>query len=357
MQWRVEIGIFNATSEARYFKKKSLWVAASVFAFFSFGFRFVCILLILFVCGDVELNPGPKSRNSCYNFSTCQWNLNSITAHNFGNVNLLQAYNAIHDFDMICLSKSYLDSTVFSDNDNLNIGDYKLVRASHPGNMQRGSVCVYFKESLPVSCLRNPYLKECLIFEVSINNKRGYVVSMYRSPSQTSDDFNSFITNLEKLIVSISSTNPHLLLMIGDFNAKSSNWSSNNTATAEGAQLDYLTSLYGMKQVITEPTHILENSSNCIDLIFSNQPNLKMDSGVHPTLRSKCHHQIIYAKLNLKIKYPPPYTCNIWNYSRSEKDLINRSIESFDWSKLFSGKNVHEQVELFNKTLLNILYQ
>ena len=40
--------------------------------------------------------------------------------------------------------------------------------------------------------------------------------------------------------------------MIGDFNAKSSNWSSNDTATAEGAQLDYLTALRGMKQVITE---------------------------------------------------------------------------------------------------------
>ena len=134
-------------------------------------------------------------------------------------------------------------------------------------------MCVYFKESLPVSCLPNPYLKEYLIFELAINNKRGYVVSMYRSPSQTSDDFNSFTTNLEKFVVNISSTNPHFILMIGDFNAKSSNWSSNDTTTAEGAQ-----------QVITEPTHTLENSFSCIDLIFSNQPNRIMDSGVHPTL-------------------------------------------------------------------------
>ena len=96
--------------------------------------------------------------------------------------------------------------------------------------------------------------------------------------------------------------------MIGNFNARSSNWSSNNKATAEGAKLDYLTSLYGMKQVITEPKHILENSSSCIDLIFSNQPNVITDSGVHPTLHSKCHHQIIYSKLNLKIEKPPPYT-------------------------------------------------
>ena len=299
--------------------------------------------MFLFICGDIELNPGPKNRNSCYNFSICHWNLNSITAHNFAKVNLLEAYNAIHDFDMICLSESYLDSSASFNNDNLYIKDYKLLRADHPWNVKRGGACVYFKESLPVSCLPNPYLKECLIFEVSINNKKGYVVSMYRSPSQTSHDFNSFTTNLEKLVINISSTNLHFILMIGDFNAKSSNWSSNDTTTVEGAQLDYLTSLYGMKQVITEPTHILENSFSCIDLIFSNQTNIITDSGVYPTLHSNCHHQIVYSKLNLKIEYPPPYTRKIWDYNRSETDLITTLLkvligQNYSQSKMFMNK-------------------
>ena len=148
------------------------------------------------------------------NFSICHWNLNSITANNFAKVNLLQAYNVIHDFDMICSSESYLVSPVSSDNDNLYIRDYKLVRTDQPGNIKRGDMCVYFKESLPVNCLPNPYLKECLIFKVSIN-KRGYGVSMYDPPSQTADDFISFTTYLEKLVMNISSTNPHFILMIG----------------------------------------------------------------------------------------------------------------------------------------------
>ena len=62
----------------------------------------------------------------------------------------------IHNFDMICLSKSYLDSSVYSDNDNLYIKDYKFVRVNHPGNVKRDGVWVYFKETLPVSCLPNP---------------------------------------------------------------------------------------------------------------------------------------------------------------------------------------------------------
>ena len=54
---------------------------------------------------------------------------------------------------------------------------------------------------------------------------------MYHSPCETSDDFNSFTTNLEKLVVHMSSSNLHFILIIRDFNAKSSNWSSNDTTT------------------------------------------------------------------------------------------------------------------------------
>ena len=37
-------------------------------------------------------------------------------------------------------------------------------------------------------------------------------------------------------------------------------------------ELDSLLTSFSMKQLITEPTHILENTSSCIDLIFTNQP-------------------------------------------------------------------------------------
>ena len=56
-----------------------------------------------------------------------------------------------------------------------------------------------------------------------------------------------------------------------------------------------------------------------------------MDSGVHPILHLKFHHQLSYSKLNLKIEYASLYyRCEVWNYNKSETDLINHSIESFD---------------------------
>ena len=44
---------------------------------------------------------------------------------------------------MIYLTESYLNASVSSDNDNLNINGFKLVRADHPGIVKRGGVCVF----------------------------------------------------------------------------------------------------------------------------------------------------------------------------------------------------------------------
>ena len=44
------------------------------------------------------------------------------------------------------------------------------------------------------------------------------------------------------------------------FISKSKSWSVNDTATEEGTILEHLTSFYGMKQLISAPTHILQHS-------------------------------------------------------------------------------------------------
>ena len=36
--------------------------------------------------------------------------------------------------------------------------------------------------------------------------------------------------------------------------------------------------------------------------------------------------------------------------------MINRDIELFDWDKSFEDTNVHNQVRVFNKTMLNIFH-
>ena len=53
----------------------------------------------------------------------------------------------------------------------------------------------------------------------------------------------------------------------------------------EGTKIDSLATSYDFSQIISDPTHILPNSSSCTDLTFTNQPNLGIESsGVQPSL-------------------------------------------------------------------------
>ena len=75
-------------------------------------FFIICVLIVLIICGDIELNPGPIKDKTCNNFPMCHWNLNSIAEHDFSKLSLLEAFNAYHMYDIICLSETYLDSSV-----------------------------------------------------------------------------------------------------------------------------------------------------------------------------------------------------------------------------------------------------
>ena len=67
----------------------------------------VCSILIT-LSGDIEKNPGPKP-SYCNKFPVCHWNLSRISAHNFIKISLLRAYFSTYNFDILCLSKIYLD--------------------------------------------------------------------------------------------------------------------------------------------------------------------------------------------------------------------------------------------------------
>ena len=179
---------------------------------------FVYNFSFLYCHGDIELNPGPrKSKENT--LSICHWNLNSITAHNFSKLTQLKAYISTYKHDFICLSETYLDSSI---PDNLiEIEGYNLVRADHPDNIKRGGVCIYCKESLPVRIKTLPYFKEALLLEMMHNNKKVLVSVIYRSPSQSNCEFESFLTNYDYLLSEINKCKTSLAVITGDFNTRS----------------------------------------------------------------------------------------------------------------------------------------
>ena len=217
---------------------------------------------------------------------------------------LLKTYIKLHEFDIICLSETYLDSTAPNNDDKLQISGYTLIRSDHPSNTKRGGVCIYYKSSLLLRVINIGYLHEYLSFELQIGDKICEFVALYKSPSQSQDNFETFADNFEMTLEFLAQKNPFLSTAISDFNDKFSNWYNKDKTSFEGNTIENATSQLGLHQIINKPTHVLPNSSSCIDLIFTSQPNMVIESSIHSSLHSCCHHQIVFAKFNLKICYP-----------------------------------------------------
>ena len=104
----------------------------------------------------------------------------------------LKAYTAAFKYDFICLSETYLDSSMPSVQVSLDLEGYKLVCADHPNNVKRGGVCIYYNESLPVRAINLSYLQETLLLGLNDQNKNIMASSICRSPSQKKEEFESF---------------------------------------------------------------------------------------------------------------------------------------------------------------------
>ena len=185
--------------------------------------------------GDVELNPGPNLK-AVQTLSVCRWNLNSICAHNFTKLSLLRAYVSVHKFDIICLLETYLDFCI--DDVSLEVSGYYLIRSDHPSNKKHGSICIYYKNFLPLKVTGVRILEECIAFDLIINNKPCSSVALYRSPSQSQDYFATFSDNFKMTLDLVSKKNRFLIVVFGNFNAKLSQWHDKESNTSEGISIE-----------------------------------------------------------------------------------------------------------------------
>ena len=86
---------------------------------------------------------------------------------------------------------------ILTDDENLQIPGYSIARVNYPFNTKRGGVRVYYKMSLPLKLLDIKHLQEYINLELIIGDNLSSFVVLYRSPSQTHDDFETFMKNVE----------------------------------------------------------------------------------------------------------------------------------------------------------------
>ena len=227
---RIPVGVIGIVRYKRVALKQFLFL----YSYFYIGCM-TCDLLhkqwlvfrVILLSGDVEMNPGPETLNFC------TWNLNSITAHDFLRVSLIEAYNSVYNYDLIGIVETHLDNTV--DKDRLALDGYTFIQDNHPRNVKRGGVGLYIKDSLPSKNRSDLVtLPECIVYEIQLNRKKYFFAVVYRSPSQDQSQFDNFTISFELMLSKMHAENPFCVIITGDFNCRSTQWWDNDIENNEG---------------------------------------------------------------------------------------------------------------------------
>ena len=280
-----------------------------------------------------------------------------IWVDNFSKLSQISVFLNVCQFDIFCLTETFLDSSISSKGPRLAIKGYKLFCCDHPSKLRKGGVWLCFKDHLPLALRPNlTTLDECLVCEIQNGSKRFFLTVLYRSPSQSNEQFSLFRQRWEETIININDCSPTIAIYIGDFNARNSEWWNGDSTNLQGTELAELAAQYSLNQIIDGPTHILPNSASCIDLIFTTETSFVNDPGVLPSLFPRCHHQLIFAKVSFTTFFPPVYRRRIWDFSRTNVNAIRQAVNSVDGDWLLNGLNTDERVKFLTVCVLNVFY-
>ena len=197
-------------------------------------------------------------------------NINSLVSH----IDNLRVFmSQFKDIDILALNETKLDATI--KDGEVHLPGYDVVRKDRERNGRNGGgVCIYVRSNInfkPRADL-SPNNLECLTVEISKPRSKPFLVSTWYRPPQSSPDL---FSTFERIIDKIDAENLELYLM-GDLNCNLLSEVVNNNSS----HLLTIIDIYGLTQLITEPTRVTQYSSTLIDLCLTNSPDKVSKSGV-----------------------------------------------------------------------------
>ena len=82
---------------------------------------------------------------------------------------------------------------------------------------------------------------------------------------------------------------------------------------------------------------------------------MALGSGVHSSLHPNSHHQVVFAKFDLKDFYPPPYERRVWHYKYANTVQIKNALIPFNWEQALSSSLISKKICVLNETIINVM--
>ena len=227
---------------------------------------------------------------------------------------------------VIGITESKLDKTVLDEE--INIDGYELARSDQ--QRHGGGVTCYIRNDISFN-VRGDFSSEIENISLDIflpKTKPILIGILYRPPDQS-----GFLDKLSTAISKTSCFDNQKVYILGDLNI---NLINNQKHTPNGIKrYQEFYSIHSLKQLITSPTRVTENSSSLLDHVLTNSTDRVSQSGVVDTGYSD--HQLIYCtrKVNRTTFNTHKYirTRSLKNYSQSSYLEKLNKINFPDYSK------------------------
>ena len=138
----------------------------------------------------------------------------------------------------------------------------------------------------------------------------------------------------------------HDLLLLGDFNAKNSEWFNGDCTNPNGIALKDLTDHFDLTQLCRQATHLNHDGEpeSLLDLVFTNVPELFSNSArVLPPISSSDHLPVVIQNKSAEYFNPQKtQTYTKWIYHQKDQDKMNDAFLLDDWTNVFLHTDIDE---------------
>ena len=244
---------------------------------------------------EKQIDPDSDSDKSSYTDSyTDNWKVFNKRGVHLIHLNINSVLSKIDELHIIAnkskasvirITESKLDKMVLDGE--INIDGYELVRSDR--NRHGGAVACYIRNDISFN-VRGDFSNEIenIFLDIFLPKTRPILIGiLYRPPDQS-----GFLDKLSSAISKTSCFNNQEVYILGDLNINLINSQKSHIPNGIKRYQEFC-SLHGLKQLITSPTRVTENSSSLLDHILTNSTDRVSQSGVVDT--SLSDHQLIYC--------------------------------------------------------------
>ena len=336
-----EIDVFDDNLET--FIYSSLWIHKRFNNKATLSYKgFLQLLLIL--SGDIELNPGPNTNYSdLINFTKHK---GFVVLHQ--NIRGLQGGKDLiadvlfHNkkIDIFSLSETFLRNNVIFDTEIRGYDFEYKCRSERKG----GGVGAYIKHGVPYKRRNDLEVDkvEIMWLEISFKNTKPFLIGiLYRPPDSSNYSNTNFPTSLKEILQTASHENKEITIM-GDVNC-------DYFVKDDHKEVKHIFTAFGLKQLVTKPTRITENSSTLIDVVLTNTP--ENISQCDTLLSSLSDHEMIgFIRKKVVTKYAPKRITSR-NYKNYNPEIIQTEFNSVDWTPPMECNDSNKCWDLLSQTL------